>query len=349
MGAASAADAEDGLGLVNEQEGELAVGGAFAALKEEVTDLTFRFTDPHVEDFGALDVDEELGVIDAGSGADLLAEIEGSGLAEEGFSAARGTMEEEAFGHGMVEALEEIRVEKGEFDGVAYGLDRLVLTADGGPGQFGNVFEGAVDTSSGAQDFEGDALVQIETNFEAGFEFLLPEQGGADDDGRGPAGFGAESEAVVGEDLIDLDDWSVGVEAEALNHDERLVAEDAFADVEDGEGDLGVDPGDIVGTADADMGLVGFDGPEEGADAEGGGSKFFEGDLVSFERGAGVVIHFLQGDDPLAEVGEVEQGRMARGQLGSDDVEELERRQAIKVVAGQGFRQGGASGGPVGT
>jgi hypothetical protein len=308
VGASAAADAEDGFGLIDEEEGELAFGGAFAALGEEVADLSFGFADPHVEDFGAFDVDEELGVIDAGGGAELVAEVEGGGFAEEGFAAARGTVEEEALGDGVVEAFEEVAVEEGEFDGVADGLDGVVLAADGGPGQFGDPFEGAVDAAGAAEDFEGDALVEVEADFEAGLEFFLGEEGGAEDDGGVAGGFGAEAESVIGEDLVDGDDGAVGVEAEVLDDGEGFVAEDAGADVEVGDGDSGVDLADVIGAADADVGAVGFDGAEEGAGAEGWGAEFFDDFLVAFEGGAGLVVHFLEAGDAVAEVGQFEEG-----------------------------------------
>ena len=82
LAVAGALDFEDGFRLVDEQKGEVTFGGFFAALSEEVTDLAFRFTEPHVEDLGSLDIEEELRPVLACFPSDFLTEIMRGGFSE---------------------------------------------------------------------------------------------------------------------------------------------------------------------------------------------------------------------------------------------------------------------------
>ena len=66
---AGPARAQNGFRLVNEQKGERAFGGALAALGEKVAHLPFRLAHPHVEDFGAFDVQKELRMVHPRLGA----------------------------------------------------------------------------------------------------------------------------------------------------------------------------------------------------------------------------------------------------------------------------------------
>ena len=84
------AGAEDGFGLVDQQERQVALGGLFAALDEEFAYLALGFAEPHVEDFRSFDAEEELLPVLAGFLADLESQVMGGGFAEEGFAAARG-------------------------------------------------------------------------------------------------------------------------------------------------------------------------------------------------------------------------------------------------------------------
>jgi hypothetical protein len=332
MGAAAAADTEDGFGFVDEEEGEVPFSGAFAALGEEIADLSFGFADPHIEDFGAFDVEEELGSIDAGGLTDLFAEVPGGGFAEEGFAATGGAMEEEAFGDGMIEPLEEIAVEEGEFDGIADGLEGFVLSADIGPGEWGDGFEGAVGSVRLAEDFEGDALGGVEAEFEAGFEFFLGQEGGALDDHGQDAGVMTETEAPIGEDVVESGDGTAVIEAERADDGEGFIAEDALAYLEGSGGYLGIDLADVIGAAEADLGEIGVDGAEVGADAESGSAEFFEGMIELFEGLAGLVVGFLQAADAGAQVNQFGGGGVGGRIVAGDQIQDLEGGTGIEEI-----------------
>src|SRR5690606_11883515 len=129
----SAANPEDAFGLVDEQKRELALGGAFAALREEVADLTLGFAHPHVQDLRPLDVEEELGAIDPGAFLDLLPQVPRRRLAKKRLAAPWRPVQEESLGHRVIEALEQIAPQERQFDRVTDRLHRLVLSPDGRP------------------------------------------------------------------------------------------------------------------------------------------------------------------------------------------------------------------------
>ena len=65
------ARAENGFGFVDEKERQMSFGRFFAALREQVPNLAFRLSEPHVENFRPLHAEEELGMILTGLLADL--------------------------------------------------------------------------------------------------------------------------------------------------------------------------------------------------------------------------------------------------------------------------------------
>ena len=168
--------AENGLRLVYEQERERTVVGPFAALRKEVTHLTFAFAHPHVQNFRALDVEKKLRMIDARLRLDLLAQIESGCLAEQRFAAPGRAVQQKALGNGVLEALEQIAVQKRKFNRVADRLDRLLLSTDGGPRKFIDRFERAFDAFADADDFKGDALIRIEAYVHPGLELFLGQK-----------------------------------------------------------------------------------------------------------------------------------------------------------------------------
>ena len=107
--------------------------GLFAALLEKVAHLTFGFAQPHVENLGTFDAEEELGMIFAGLVFDLQAQVVCSGLAEQGLAATGGTVKQEALRHRVIEALEEMRVQIRKLDRVSNGLNCLLLATDAVP------------------------------------------------------------------------------------------------------------------------------------------------------------------------------------------------------------------------
>ena len=96
----------------------MALGGLFAALDEEFAYLALGFAQPHVEDFRSFDAEEELLAVLAGFLADLESQVMGGGFAQEGFAAARGAVEQEALGHGVLEAPEQVGVQERQFDAI---------------------------------------------------------------------------------------------------------------------------------------------------------------------------------------------------------------------------------------
>lgn len=206
-------------------------------------------------------------------------------------------MEQEALGHGVLEAAEKVAMQEGQFDRVPDRLHGLLLPADGGPRKFADRLQRAFGAASGPENLEGDPLVGVEADFEAGLLGLpLREQGGAEDDQRRQAGLRAQPEAPVGEDFVEADDGARGVEAELLDDGEGFIAEDALPALERGEPQLGVDPADVVGAAEADVGAVLADGSEEGADAERRGTELSKGFVVFLSgRLPGLVLGFLEG------------------------------------------------------
>src|SRR5207244_1362925 len=132
--ASGAARAEDGLRLVDEQEGELAFSSLLAALGEQVAYLALRFTEPHVQNLRAFDVQEKLGAILAGLGLDLKPQIMSGRFAQESLAATGRAIEQETFGHRVVEATKQMGVQKRKFDRVANGLHRFLLAANARPG-----------------------------------------------------------------------------------------------------------------------------------------------------------------------------------------------------------------------
>ena len=73
--------------------------------------------------------------------AELLREIVGGRFADERLAAAGRAVEEETFRRGVLELLEQIRVQQRQLDRVADRLERLLLAADFFPRQLGHVVE----------------------------------------------------------------------------------------------------------------------------------------------------------------------------------------------------------------
>ena len=155
----------------------------------------------------------------------------------------------------MFEALEQI-TQKRQFNGVTDGLHRLRLAADGGPRQLGDRFERALNAFAHADDFQGDALIDVEPHFHAGLEFFLGEQGGTEQHERHQAGFLADAQPAVGKQFVNAHDGAVAIEAEALHNGEGLVAQHALAELEAVQGNLGVNAAHVIRAADAHMSLV---------------------------------------------------------------------------------------------
>ncbi len=119
--------------------------------------------------------------------------------------------------------LNNSRWREGKLDGVANGLDSGGLAADGGPRNFGDGFEGALDAFADADDFEGDALIGVETDFHAGLELFLGEQGGAENDGGNQAGFpGRWRTRAAGEQFIDANEGGRCDQSRGLARRRRL-------------------------------------------------------------------------------------------------------------------------------
>ncbi len=85
----------------------------------------------------------------AGLLLELLGEIVGRGLANEGLAATGRAVEEEALGRGMLKARKEVRVQQRQFDGVANGSERFLLAADFFPRQLWHRIEVVFVVSAG--------------------------------------------------------------------------------------------------------------------------------------------------------------------------------------------------------
>lgn len=332
---AGAARAQNGLRLVNKQKGEGAFGGAFAALGEQIAHLALGFAHPHVQNLRPLDMEEELRMVHAGVLADLPAQIVGGGLAQQGLAAAGRTVKKKALGDIVLEALEQGPVQKGQFDGVADALHRLVLAADRGPRNRGDGFQDALDAFAGADDFQGDALVGVEPHFHARLELFLGEEGGAEQDGAEQAGFLADAQASARQQLVNAHNRSVAVEAETLHDGEGLVEQNALADLQAGQGDLRIQAADIIGPAGADVRLVGFHRHEESADAVSRGAEFFDDSVQFFDGLAGLVVDLLHLGHAVAQIDHVQEGQIVRRQLAGDHVNQLERGKGVQFFAGE--------------
>lgn len=142
----------------------------------------------------------------------------------------------------------------------------------------------------------------------------------------------AEAEAAIGEDVVETGDGSAPVETEGADDGEGFIAKDALAELEGGEGYLGIDLADVIGATQADLGEVGFDGAEVSADAEGGGAEFFEGLIELFEGLPGLVVGFLKAADPGAQVEEFGGGGVGRGEVAGDQVQDLQGGTLIQEV-----------------
>ena len=108
----------------------MSFGRFFAALCEQVPDLAFRFTQPHVEHFRPFDAEEEFGMVLAGLLANLEAQVVRRGLAEQRLAAAGRAVEEKAFRDRMIKPFEQFRVQERQFDGIADALHGFLLATD---------------------------------------------------------------------------------------------------------------------------------------------------------------------------------------------------------------------------
>lgn len=273
---------------------------------KKIAHLPLGFANPHVENLGTFDVQEKLGVIDARAGLDLLPQVVSGRLAEQRFAATGRAVKQEALGHGVLEALEQIAMQEGHLNGVANGLHGLVLAADGRPRQVGDVFEQAFGPAAHAEHFEGDALVQVEADFHPGLELLLGQQRRALHHQRGEAGLLADAQAAVGEQFVDADNRAVAIKAETLHDGEGFVAQHALAGLEARERNLRIDAADVIGAADADVRLVRFDRREVGADAKRRRAELLDDGIEFFDHLPRLIGHLLERHDAVAQVDEIE-------------------------------------------
>ena len=325
--------AQDGLRFVDEQEGQRAVVGAFPALDEQVPHLAFRFAHPHVQNLRPLDVQEEFRPVHTALGLDLLAQIVSGRLAQQSLATARRAVKEEALGHRVLEAFEQVAMQERKLDRVADSLHRLLLAADGGPGQFAHRLERTFDALSYPDHFQGHALVDVQADVHAGLESFFAQQRGPLQNERHKARFLADAQPAVGKQLIDPHDRPVAVETKSLDHRKGFVQQNALTDLKAGQRNLGINAADIIGAADTHMGLVRLDGHQQRADPEGRGAQFLYDRIHLFDGLAGFVVHFLDRSDALAQVHHVKNGGMTSRQFADDQVDQLQRGKPVQLLA----------------
>ena len=270
------ARAEDRLRLVDEQKSQRAIVGPLAALGEQVAHLALGFTHPHVQDFGAFDVQEKFGAIHAGLGFDLLPKIVRRGLAEQRFAATGRAVQQKTFRHRVLEPFEQVAMDKRQFDRVADGLHRLLLAADVRPGQLGHRLQGTFDALAHADDFEGDALVHVQADVHARLQLFFAEQRRTLQHQRHQAGFLADAQAAVRKQIIHANNRPIAVEAQSQHDGKSFVQEDALADLQTRQRNLRVYAANVIGAGDTDVALVRLNGHQKSPDAEGGRPKFLD-------------------------------------------------------------------------
>jgi hypothetical protein len=129
------AGAENGVHLVEEDDDRHALAGLLPGPLEHQPDVPLGFPDVLVEQFRALDVQEEALALGIGAearraGRDLLGQRVGDRLGDQGLTAAGRAVEQDALGRPELVLAEQVRVQVGQLDRVPDLLDLRGQAAD---------------------------------------------------------------------------------------------------------------------------------------------------------------------------------------------------------------------------
>ena len=309
----------------------MAFGRFFAALGEQIAHLPFRFAQPHVQDLGAFDGEEKLGMVLAGLVPDLEAQIVSRGLAEERLAATGRAVKQEALRDGMIEALEEFGVQEGQLDGIADALHGLLLAADLAPGDGLDFRERAVNALGLANHLDGHALVDVQPDFVALLELFLAQERGAGHDKIGDARLVADAQAVVGQQFGDLHDRAAAVEAKSVRHGERLVEQHASAGFQRHFGDGGIEAADVIRAVDTNQRAGLGELLQQRAQAQGGRAQLVHRVAEFFDGDAGLVLGFLHFGHALAQHRDVRWHGALHDQPVSHEVDDLQCGEFPKI------------------
>ena len=104
------------------------------------------------------------------------------GFAQQRLAATGRPVEQESFGHRVIESLEQLGVEERHLDGIPDALHRFILPANILPEDRLDLGERPVQPFGRPDDLHRDALVWIQPKLKTGLELVLGEERRAADD-----------------------------------------------------------------------------------------------------------------------------------------------------------------------
>ena len=201
--------------------------------------------------------------------AHVLHQVVSRGLANEGFAAARGAVEQKALGRGVLKALKELGVQRRQFNGVADGLNRFGLAADALPRGWGDLLDEVLLALGGLQHFECHLVGRVQPHLVADLQIRVRQFcGPLHDHLLGPVRLGNPQPALR-QQVADLGHRPRGTRPQVANDRVGFVDQHPTADLELRPIDARVDVGIVLGAADEDRGDPLARHAEEDADAIG--------------------------------------------------------------------------------
>ena len=301
----------------------MSFGRFFAALREQVPDLAFRFTEPHVENLRTLHTEEEFGMILTGFLPDLQPQIMRGGLAQQRLATSRRTVEQETFRHRMIEAFEKLGVQEWHFDGIANALHGFRLAANVLPQNRLDPSQRAIQPLRGADHFHGDALVGIETDLQSRLELVFRQKRRANHDQVRNARFVADPDPAVGEQFDNLDDRAVLIEPKGVGDGEGFVQEDAGSGIECRFGNCRIQIADVVGAVGTHQGPALRQFLQQGAETKRRRTELVDSFAEFFHGVARLVLQLFHFLDPTAQLQKVGRHRALHRNLVGNQIEQL--------------------------
>ena len=250
----------------------------------------------------------------AGLLAQFAGQVEGRRFADERLAAARRAVEQEALRLGVVKAVEEVRMQQWQLDGVFDCLNGAGLSADPRPRQFGNGLEVEFLFLRRGEQFDGHTKRRIDADFVANLQFRAEQVAGALEDDRVQPVLLAHAKPAIFQDIGDLADGAGVVVPEVADDDVGFVHQHAGADFQGRRVESWIDVGIVIVTTDRDVGDVFLREPEQRADAVGGRSHLLDDLVHLFEGGTGFRQCQLMFLDLLPQAKQIEASGIAFGQ-----------------------------------
>ena len=166
-------------------------------------------------------------------------------------------------------ALEELGMQRGQFNGVADGFDRFGLAADALPRSWRNVLDEVLLALGGLQNFQRNLVGRIHPHLIADLQIHVGQFRSALHDHFLSAVRLSNPQPALWEQIADLGHRSRGAVPQIADDRIGFVYQHPTADLELGHIDARVDVGIVLGTADEDRGNPLARHAEEDADAIG--------------------------------------------------------------------------------